>query len=1030
MAVRTEKTAAGEDIVIDGFETGIAPSPHKGIANIQNGNISTENGEVMASFARQQQTMTNTSATGSLTFADSSHVALSIANTNNLFKGNWITVAGSSNTSQLPNGVYYVPPSTGSNFQLSHFYNSYVPVPITVQAIGGGGGGGAVNVSGLHSGTGGGAGAYVKSTSVVELTSATIVVATGGSGTGAGGTGFKTGANGVTSTNFIGGGGGGSSAFIGAAGTTVIAAGGGGGTTADNGVDLGGLSATGTIGGAAFVGTGGGVGGAGGAGTNASGITPGTGATTATFVGGTAGSAVNGGGSGGAGAPGITGNGGSSSNANGTGTAGGTGSGGAAGGTNTGGAGGAGTNGDGGGGGGGASSGNGGAAGAPGAGGGGGGASSTSGGAGGNGIVIISYPTGAYTATGGTITTSGGNTIHTFTTSGTWTVTAVTAVPNSVPLTGFSAGLTASFTMLATMGIPVASTTETYYASGIIYHRYYVLDANNLVWVYDDQNEVTYSTTDNVSWFLPDFQTAWCIKASGIGVISGFLVGATEHGLFGKSVVTLGGTNTTNTTWVQFPDITAWNGSGRSATVKHFCYVGHQGVIYITDGSYIVSVLPISTIAAVGVSGGNIQSFGSWTNDPIDNVTADFSIISGTTPQPTDNKRVPAVFFTVNGGTMPTALTAGTVYYIAPPALTTFQVFTAASGGSSLDIRTGASGPQYYNTFYPIASASATNGATPLSVLSGQRLTLPGFETAQCMAEIGNNVLIGCAGNVVYPWDQISNIPSGIIPLPESNVTSILTVNQMCYIFTGNKANIYITDGSQASQVLSVPDYAAGVPGSPATYIEPQFIWGGVAYVRGRVYFSVLDQTATKAGNCGGIWSFIPTQNLYIGQDTGIALRLENQNSYGTYNGYAPLLIARQNQVSGPPLYWSPWQSSVSSPTYGIDYTSLSTNASLVTIIETDAIPTGTMLEKKTFKQMEFKLSSPLDTGATVTMFYRKDLTSAWKSCGSVNIQANRLSGYFPSVFEKTQWLQIRCILTPVTSTTNSFVRLNEIRIR
>jgi len=38
------------------------------------------------------------------------------------------------------------------------------------------------------------------------------------------------------------------------------------------------------------------------------------------------------------------------------------------------------------------------------------------------GMVIISYPTGSMNATGGTITTSGGNTIHTFTSSGTFTV--------------------------------------------------------------------------------------------------------------------------------------------------------------------------------------------------------------------------------------------------------------------------------------------------------------------------------------------------------------------------------------------------------------------------------------------------------------------------------------------------------------------------------------------------------------------------------------------------------------------------------
>jgi hypothetical protein len=38
--------------------------------------------------------------------------------------------------------------------------------------------------------------------------------------------------------------------------------------------------------------------------------------------------------------------------------------------------------------------------------------------------VIVKYTTGAMTATGGTVTTSGGNTIHTFTSNGTFQRTA------------------------------------------------------------------------------------------------------------------------------------------------------------------------------------------------------------------------------------------------------------------------------------------------------------------------------------------------------------------------------------------------------------------------------------------------------------------------------------------------------------------------------------------------------------------------------------------------------------------------------
>lgn len=1046
MAVRTEKTAAGEDIVISGFEQGISLSPHKGIANIQNANISTESGEVMASFARQQQTLTNTTATGSLTFADSSHVNLSIANTNNLFKGNWITVTGSSNTTQLPNGTYYVPPSTGSAFQLANYYNAmnFTPATVTVSALvvgAGGGSGGTLSASGAGGGGGGGQVLPVASTTV-GINAFLITVGTGGVG---GGSSASTdGVNGNSSifngNTAIGGGGGGHGAAT-AGNGLVGASGGGGGSATNNSRGTGGTGSAGNKGADGQGGSGSSwqAGGGGGSGSATTGINGGTG--TANSISGTSVSYAGGGGGGAIG--GAT-----------PGTAGSTGPG--TGGTSSNGL---------------------------------------------DGIVIISYPTGSLTATGGTITTSGGNTIHTFTTTGTWTVTSIPSVTVPPVLTGFTAGLTASFTMVATIGKPIAQATEQYYASGVSYHRYYVLDANNLVWVYDEQNEILFSSSDNVNWFLPDYVANYATRASGIGVISGFLMVATEHGMFGKPVVALGNTNTQTTTWVQFPDFTGWQGSSHYINTPHFCFVGHQGIIYITDASYIVSIFPDATISdSTGqATADNVQTLCSWTNNVGDPThTGDLSIISGTTPVTSDGKRLPVVFFTVNNGILPNAITAGTVYYIQSSILSfnvfpdasvpsqqnlvltsslsagntsatltaafpyktgTYQVlfsnaqqlavsFTSGSTAiswttpiigtatvnivvfSELDIQTGASGTQYFNSFYPIASASDSAGATPLEVLTGQRLTLPDFEVAQCMAEIGNQILVGCASSVVYPWDQVQNLPQGLINLPESNTVNIITVNQMGYIFTGNKANIYITDGGQSSQVLSVPDYCAGVPGTPSTYVEPQFSWGGAGYIRGRVYFSLEDQTATKAGNCGGIWSLVPTQNLYIGQDIGTALRLENQNSYGTYNGYSPVIIARQNQVSGPPLFWSPWVSSVSSPSYGIDYTSLSTSATSVAVIETDIIPSGTFLEKKTDSNIEYKLATPLLTGESVGIQYRTNLTDAWASCGTAITETNQPSGYFRANFQKTQWVQLRITLTPQTGSTGSFVRLSELRIR
>lgn len=965
----------GSDIVFSGFEQGIGVSPHKGIGNLQNINLNTLTGEALISFGRVQDTLTNTTATGSLAFADSSHVSLSIAGTNNLFKGNWIAVTNSSNTGELPNGTYYVPPSAGANFQLSNYYNTVsfsLPVTVHYSVVGGGGAGGAGTAS-QHAGGGGGAGQVAQGTTAVSSPgSYAVTVGAGGASNAANGSSSSaltiTGAGGVGGANGTGGnsGAGGASGSANAGGAATSAAGGGGGgdsaigtgasgTTAGNG---GAGSATNAIFNSTVYGGGGGGG---------------------VFSGGTAGTGGVGGGGGGS----InTGNG-----ANGT--------------TNTG----------GGGGGGGATAGSG----------------NGNGGTGGSGIVQIAYPTGSILgATGGTITavtvTGVSYNIHTFTTSGTFTVpTPITAAP----LTGFTAGLTASFTMVATMGKPIASATETYYNAGTAYNRYYILDANNLVWVWDTFNETAFSSTDNVGWFLPDFSTIYASDVSGIAVISGWLIVSALDGLYGKPTVTLGSTNTQATTWNQFSDVVGWQGGALNSS--HFCYTGHQNTLNITDGNYIALIFPVSTLAAPGVStGDNIQTLCVVSNEQPS--VASYSVISESSPITSDSLRLPVVFFTDGGGTLPASISANTIYYISSNS-SAFETYAAASGGSALNMQTGQSGSLYFTTFYPITSATASTGDTPTYVYTAQNLQLPNFEIAQCMAEQGNTLIIGCASNTLYPWDQTENKALGLIFLPEANVQTMITVHQMVYIFTGNKGNIYITDGSSASLVTTVPDYCAGVPGSPETYIEPYFVWQAAMYLRGRVYFSILDQTSTKIGNCGGVWSFIPTQNFYVGQDIGISMRLENQNSYGNYNGAASVLIPKLNQQAVSPQYFSGWFSDFTTPTYGIDSTGTLPNQTA--ILETELIPTGTILgqQKKTFTSEEYKLSSPLLSGESVQLNYRLDLTSAWKTCGTVNDDDSNMSGYFPINFQNSQWVQFQAVMTPNGTSTFSGNRLTEIRL-
>ena len=253
----------------------------------------------------------------------------------------------------------------------------------TYLVVGGGGGGGC------YDGAGGGAGGFITST--VTFASGTgygITVGSGGAGSAsaaaAGTSGTASSIATLVTTN-VGGGGGGSLSVNqglsgGSGGGNSISGGTGGSGTAGQGF-AGGIGQNTTY---AVAGGGGGASAVGGNGSGASGVAGAGGAGTSSSI---SGSAVTYGGGGGGGGVGTA--------------AGAGGAGGGATGNIAGGAGGNATANTGGGGGGGGTS------------------ASGTGGNGGSGIVIISY-VGAQRGTGGTVTTSGGNTIHTFTSSSTY----------------------------------------------------------------------------------------------------------------------------------------------------------------------------------------------------------------------------------------------------------------------------------------------------------------------------------------------------------------------------------------------------------------------------------------------------------------------------------------------------------------------------------------------------------------------------------------------------------------------------------
>lgn len=329
-------------------------------------------------------------------------------------------------------------------------------------------------------------------------------------------------------------------------------------------------------------------------------------------------------------------------------------------------------------------------------------------------------------------------------------------------------------------------------------------------------------------------------------------------------------------------------------------------------------------------------------------------------------------------------------------------------------------------TFDPTNSSTYTYSASALAIQPN--------DTAQCMTQLGTNLLVGGVFNQIYSWDRSS---SGYTPLivPENNPYRMVTLNSSGYVFAGNRGRIYVTNGANVQLFRKMPDHLSNT-------VQPFYTWGGADTNNNQLYFSITafayPNPNTALPYYGGIWS--------IDMDTN-ALRLVNQLSYGTYDGYVGEVTATigglgSSTASIPSSSFGiicSWQDSTSfSPNYGSDATPVVSNPAVSAVpysnyesyVDTDMIPIGTYLNPTTDANVEFKLTVPLVSGEGVKLFYRQDLSQSFTAiAGGEFLIAGTLSGVVKVNFQKSQWLQIRCY-TKSTNVTPSYTRLRELRIR
>lgn len=295
-------------------------------------------------------------------------------------------------------------------------------------------------------------------------------------------------------------------------------------------------------------------------------------------------------------------------------------------------------------------------------------------------------------------------------------------------------------------------------------------------------------------------------------------------------------------------------------------------------------------------------------------------------------------------------------------------------------------------------------------------LALPIIDTAQCIEMLGTYLMIGGRFNLIYPWDRLSAFFKTPIVCADKSIQSMVTVNNNLYFICGYRGRIFVSNGANAELYVKVPDNISGTS-------DPTMTLYGISYYKNQLYFGAqYGTTGSPVGTqYSGLWS--------IDIDTK-ALRVSLVPSTTTatpiaISGYSLSPTGVQTDAGVIYGWWD-----YTNTTYGIDVSLTSPTASYYSLIDTDIIPVGQFLTKRTFEQVEWKTSKPLVAQESIKISYRTNLNDSftlikeWTYDNSVDV------GNFNEVnFENVEWLQLRYEAKSKVSSP-SFVRLREIRIR
>jgi len=299
-------------------------------------------------------------------------------------------------------------------------------------------------------------------------------------------------------------------------------------------------------------------------------------------------------------------------------------------------------------------------------------------------------------------------------------------------------------------------------------------------------------------------------------------------------------------------------------------------------------------------------------------------------------------------------------------------------------------------TFAPGTASSYTYNVEALDINDA----ITAFE------DLGDNLMIGTTGSLIYPWDRTSPSFSLPIKLLESYVQCMRTLNNILYFSSGVNGNIYYTYGTTVEKILDMPDELVQTLQYPA-------IVKNIFFSDKEMIF-ILDSGGQTAALVSGMYSLnLETLAFHI--------------KYKFSEGYTVTIQRHASDVSF---------SATTAPVFFVGYinnsvayidstnafnTTVNTCGGYIAYATTPLYEAGDLINPRTFQKMQIILAKPLTSGQGIKVSSRKNLTDSFTETATFDFATIGSSTAWDANvnMQKSQFIQFKIELTS-TSTKGS----------